>query len=1325
LYGQPECLLSIRDALGCTAHANAISKLLADCGMAEDTVSCMPVDGVFLLVMSPVEEATGLLSKAEVEALTSGSVASFHFNQGFDAYPYWQSRPMLGEDTTVCTAIAKELHDAVNELHKWKSSAPNKLFGCSTIYLHGGVAEGGRYDSVDYLNTLLDESLEGNFPKCAASTTTQTSTATTSATSTATTTATTTLGRGSMDCTQTYGINMLSSNIGLNTCKEDGSVLGELIGTCTNVSNGLPITGDVLSCYKDQSVFVSVVREMCDGVATALTQLLKSHDIGGAIACVATGFKDANNNVISVLRPPASASGCGLTSELLNRLIVGFAEEGNCAVPTITTSTSTTFTTTTETKTTSIPLHPSLTLIFQTDIDSSVNAKRDFRDAVIASIMTTESIFGNELVDVNLFGGSVIAVLTFISASARDRAQSHVLQRGLAIFVNGQDHIGLVWGATAPPPTTTTATSITSTTIPTTATTTDICPALVDAVFNSEPLCRDIREVITRTTSTFPATNPVGDGAFNLEMEFHVSLLTLTGNKILGDTVREQLSAYFSAYLAIPVELSPENISFSDKTVKDYVDPSGCGCFSSLVGQVQDNPEWAACAVSSAGIQAPVTMGEYTLACASVDVPTRGDVTSIKVQLPAILSGVLANSIAVCELCPTFDLGVARTICANLPGQNPCVYDPTNVVAEPSEDTRADASTTAQWTPAAYGLLIGAALLLLGVAIVATKILGKLPDNGAENRQSASDELRELTAIADKIKGAVAARTRPDSTNSWAVTGAYGGKQSPAPAPPAPASNKANKLSGGGVEVDGAMIALANGAKFPALRSTFSPPNWPTLEGMTFCAADPLDASIPLARTVATAAKIAGKAVVVMRGNGSFVAKAKKVQDAGGTCCIIVNTAHQEMPLICQPTTLEEAKIPIRIPTVMVRNAEGVALITRLQRGTNVIASLSDNGYNGAVAPVSNVTNDTVSVALLKQSTLVDGTSGISAAGVSGAGYLDVARAPDGGKPLAPSVSGSNFNPLTASALASAMPVGLLDANADADGSDMNSSYKDSDDEDAGPVNHAPAPAPVVMMFGQVVPAVPAMPAVLLAENMATPAPPPPVTDNSDDSASGFSDSDMSWTDSDDSFGEGNMDDLDSDDGKALARTPRKKSVRKSTRKSTQNPGAVIRAADEAAVAAAAMLVLTAEQGPVQTAAHLPPPSLTVAAADDAINNLFAAKPANAPKRKSKGSVHGPVKQVMADQPHDAVDGSGELSFPKDAVMFVAKKISPEHWMGVWEGKTGLIPTSKVQRLVTNSSEAGPQGTAAAPPLTAEQEAGAFMSSPAPHYHPPTAGYVN
>ena len=47
----------------------------------------------------------------------------------------------------------------------------------------------------------------------------------------------------------------------------------------------------------------------------------------------------------------------------------------------------------------------------------------------------------------------------------------------------------------------------------------------------------------------------------------------------------------------------------------------------------------------------------------------------------------------------------------------------------------------------------------------------------------------------------------------------------------------------------------------------------------------------------------------------------------------------------------------------------------------------------------------------------------------------------------------------------------------------------------------------------------------------------------------------------------------------------------------------------------------------------------------------------------------GGTTRVKASFAHEATEESGELSFPKDAVMFVVAKVSETHWKGVWDGK--------------------------------------------------------
>lgn len=56
----------------------------------------------------------------------------------------------------------------------------------------------------------------------------------------------------------------------------------------------------------------------------------------------------------------------------------------------------------------------------------------------------------------------------------------------------------------------------------------------------------------------------------------------------------------------------------------------------------------------------------------------------------------------------------------------------------------------------------------------------------------------------------------------------------------------------------------------------------------------------------------------------------------------------------------------------------------------------------------------------------------------------------------------------------------------------------------------------------------------------------------------------------------------------------------------------------------------------------------------------------------------GGTTRVKASFAHEATEESGELSFPKDAVMFVVAKVSETHWKGVWDGKAGLIPVALV-----------------------------------------------
>eukprot|EP00039_Didymoeca_costata_P018443 m.333477 g.333477 ORF g.333477 m.333477 type:complete len:237 (+) comp17151_c1_seq1:115-825(+) len=54
------------------------------------------------------------------------------------------------------------------------------------------------------------------------------------------------------------------------------------------------------------------------------------------------------------------------------------------------------------------------------------------------------------------------------------------------------------------------------------------------------------------------------------------------------------------------------------------------------------------------------------------------------------------------------------------------------------------------------------------------------------------------------------------------------------------------------------------------------------------------------------------------------------------------------------------------------------------------------------------------------------------------------------------------------------------------------------------------------------------------------------------------------------------------------------------------------------------------------------------------------------------------VKSIAKYDAQPSDDGE-ELSFPKDAVMFVVARHSEKYWKGVWQGKAGLIHASYVQ----------------------------------------------
>eukprot|EP00729_Bicosta_minor_P000830 gene830-489_t len=1003
LYGQPECLLSVRDAHICADHANVLSKVLEECGLPPNTISCAPVDGHFILIMTPLNAPTGTLSMGGVANISPGTLATFRLNPTTLAYEYWETRPLLGEDTTVCTAISKVLYDAVNSLYEWRSSTPQTPFGCTFVYLHGGVAKGGQYDSVDYLNELLDKSKEGYFPECRASTTTVTSTATTTATSSATTTATTTVGRASMVCTQIYGISMLASDVGISTCLQDAHYLHEIVTTCTPNATRTP----KIDCYRsDAAVFVTTPRDTCLEVAVALTNAFDGHTLGGSIGCVPTGFVDENGNLLSALRPPEDISGgCATTADLLNRLIVGYMDYSSCALPTITTTTTVSTTTSSATVSTTVPLTPSLTLVFQADI--AADQELGFSDAIIEALLSTGTILANELVAVDLFGGSVIAVIGFKSMDAKNRAQRYVASSfsGLAIKVGGRTYLGVIFGATPKPAvtTTTTMTTETSTTTPDPAT---VCRRLSDEIFATVPVCADVIEKLSITTTNSPVT---AADEFNLDLEFHVALSALAGNTVLGNEVRKQLGQYISDYLDIPFTLEQESVVYADKSDPNWVDPTGCTCFSSLIPYVLDRQDWAACPVSAVGVNSPASLGEYTLACASVEEPTQPLITGVDLQIPDLYLNMLATAVLDCNFCPTFSIGTETTLCANLPGQEPCppMSGTDGSVSGGSSDQAANATSTAveanptQWTATAIGLMVGAALLFVGLGIVGVYLVRTMSaeeEQSLASRRSPAQEMRDLNILASKIRNAVS-RSRPNTTTpSAAAAGAGAVQGQPGDAARGTGGGSTNMLAQSstanplnyppatkpvdGVEGDGALLTLSNnGTRFPCLRGTFSPQTWAGLSNIKMVLSDPVDGASQLQRDVK------GKGVIVMRGGCSFVTKAKRMQDAGALCCIIVNTDHQVMPKIMQTATAEEMQIPIAIPTVLVRYLEGNALIKRLERGLGVEATLAHKGWetlqrqNANFVPLANSGEQIYKPA--------------SSMAPSLQGYLDISRKPE------------------------------------------------------------------------------------------------------------------------------------------------------------------------------------------------------------------------------------------------------------------------------------------------------------------------------------------
>jgi len=70
----------------------------------------------------------------------------------------------------------------------------------------------------------------------------------------------------------------------------------------------------------------------------------------------------------------------------------------------------------------------------------------------------------------------------------------------------------------------------------------------------------------------------------------------------------------------------------------------------------------------------------------------------------------------------------------------------------------------------------------------------------------------------------------------------------------------------------------------------------------------------------------------------------------------------------------------------------------------------------------------------------------------------------------------------------------------------------------------------------------------------------------------------------------------------------------------------------------------------------------------------------------------GKTTRVRALRDYTA-NGEEELSFPKDAVMFVVRRENEKYWFGVYEGKQGLIPAGVVENADEKKVEVKWEGT--------------------------------
>ncbi|MEL7195195.1 MAG: T9SS-dependent M36 family metallopeptidase [Bacteroidota bacterium] len=99
---------------------------------------------------------------------------------------------------------------------------------------------------------------------------------------------------------------------------------------------------------------------------------------------------------------------------------------------------------------------------------------------------------------------------------------------------------------------------------------------------------------------------------------------------------------------------------------------------------------------------------------------------------------------------------------------------------------------------------------------------------------------------------------------------------------------------------------------------------------------NPNDGCTPLIN----AAQIDGKIAIVERGNCAFVVKVQEAQDAGAVAVIVVNNQPGA------PFAMGGASSTITIPSIMISQADGNAIISQLNSGNPVNATLQSQGGN-------------------------------------------------------------------------------------------------------------------------------------------------------------------------------------------------------------------------------------------------------------------------------------------------------------------------------------------------------------------------------------------